>query len=240
MTPATIHRLKRRFEEDGFVVLRRYLGEPQLTELRQRAERLANAMLARREQAQPRQASEDQGAGTAKSRPFANVLKNLNNEDPWFARQLNAGSHVPLVTALVDSPLTPASAAWFNRPPGSAERIDPHIDGVGRPRNGCVGATIWIALDAADVGNGCLHYGRGSHKVEYPPGLPIPGFDVNSDNAVAVAVEAGDAVVHSALTVHWSGENRSDRPRRAASFFYWTGADAPSPAGRPTEIKSAS
>ena len=45
-------------------------------------------------------------------------------------------------------------------------------------------------------------------------------FDTEKD-AVAAEVAPGDAVIHSALTVHWSGPNRSDRPRRAVSFFYW-------------------
>ena len=210
MTPAAIHRLQHRFHEDGFVVLRRYVRDPQLAELRQRAETLANAMLAKRGRAE-----------NGKGERFANVLKNLNGEDPWFARQLNAGDHLPLMRTLVGSELTPASAAWFNRPPGSDERVDAHFDGIGRPRHGPLGATIWIALDSADTANGCLHYGRGSHKVDYPPGLPIAGFDTASDDAVAVEVDAGDAVIHSMWTVHWSGRNPSERPRRAVSYFYW-------------------
>lgn len=202
--------VKRRYDADGFVVLRGYLRDPKLSALRQRADQLATVLIEKR----------DTGDKTL---PFANVLKNLNHEDAWFARQLEAGDHLPLMQSLLGSDLTPASAAWFNRPPGVAERIDPHIDGVGRPRFGNVGATLWIALDAADVANGCLHYARGSHKVAYPDGLPIPGFDTAAADAVAVEVSAGDAVVHSALTVHWSGPNSSESARRAVSYFYWAG-----------------
>lgn len=204
--------LKHRYDEDGFVVLRGHLHDPELAELRQRANALASALLAKR------------GSG-GKVAPFANVLKNLNLDDAWFAQQLTAGDHLSLMRMLIGSDLAPASAAWFNRPPGSAERIDPHIDGVGRPRIGQVGATIWIALDAANVVNGCLHYARGSHKVAHPPGLPIPGFQTATADAVPVEVSAGDAVVHSALTVHWSGPNPSENPRRAVSYFYWADAE---------------
>ena len=206
--------IEHRYQQDGFVVLRGYLRDPKLAELRQRADALATALLAKR------------GNG-GKDAPFANVLKNLNRAHPWFASELGGGDHLPLMRTLLGSELTPASAAWFNRPPGSAERIEPHVDGVGRPRIGPVGATIWIALDATNVGNGCLHYARGSHKVAYPSGLPIPGFDTATADAVAIEAAAGDAVIHSALTVHWSGPNPSENPRRAVSYFYW--ADAPQP-----------
>ena len=50
--------------------------------------------------------------------------------------------------------------------------------------------------------------------------IPLDGFDDVGAGTPAV-VEPGDAVVHDALTVHWSGVSRSDRARRAVSFFYW-------------------
>ena len=81
-----------------------------------------------------------------------------------------------------------------------------------------MGATIWIALDRADEENGCLRYVRGTHKLELPNKMGLD-FDADSEGAIAVEVSPGDAAIHSALTVHWSEPNRSDRSRRAISYF---------------------
>lgn len=198
--------VKRDFDRDGFVILRSYLDDDEVADLRERAESTARATFA--------------GASRERPRQFANVLKNLQNEDAWFARQLNHGEHMPLMKALVGDELVPATAAWFDRPGGTDERINPHIDGGGRGRGPGVGAIIWIALDAATADNGCLYYGRGSHLVEYSKGV-FNDFDTSSPTAVPAEMAPGDAVVHDALTVHWSGVNHSGRPRRAVSFFYW-------------------
>ena len=195
--------VKRRYDQDGFVILRGYLDADEVAELRARAEPVARKLLAER----------------APSGSFSNIAKELQKHSPWFAKRLQAGRHVPLVKALIGDELVPATAAWFDRPSGCEEEVAPHIDGIGRDRNPSLGATIWFALDAADTDNGCLHYGPGTHLVEHPTGIPIPGFDTR--NATAATVAAGDAVLHNALTVHWSGANLSQRPRRAVSFFYW-------------------
>ena len=200
--------VKQDYDRDGFVILRGYLQDPELATLRERAERLANDLLAKK-----RAAGEPSGK-------FPNILKNLNATDAWFAELLQSGPQVPLMQLLVGDELQPATAAWFNRPSGAEDSVEPHVDAVGRQRGPHVGATMWIALDAAAPDNGCLYYGRGSHQVEYPAVVGIPGFD-RTKNATPAVVEPGDAVVHNALTVHWSGPNRSARPRRAVSFFYW-------------------
>lgn len=201
---ATVAEIKRCYERDGFVILRGYASPAEVQELGCHAEATVRRLA---------QASERAGE------PPSDIRKNLQAASPWLATQLTSGAHVPLMKKLIGDELEPATAAWFDRPPGSEAGVDPHIDGGGRG-SGDVGATIWIALDAADQGNGCLHYGRGSHRMQHPNGIFLDGFNTET-NAVAVEVEPGDAAIHSALTVHWSGTNPSHRPRRAVSFFYW-------------------
>ncbi len=76
------------------------------------------------------------------------------------------------------------------------------------------------SCDAA-AENGCPHYARGSHKLDIDPRIPYGDLEVDDKSAVAVVVQPGDAVVHSAVTVHWSHGNPTARPRRAVSYFYW-------------------
>ena len=210
--------IKRDYDRDGFVILPGYLGGQALEELRERATRLAADL---RKRQPTREGRHPQEGNRKPARQFGDVFKGLQDHDAWFDHELRAGRHVPLVKALIDDEPVPGTAGWFTKRPGSMAEIGPHRDALGLPPGLGAGATLWIALDTADPENGCLHYGRGSHRREYGHGIPIPGFDVNDGTAVPANVQPGDAVIHNSLTVHWSGTNPTDRPRRAVSFFYW-------------------
>ena len=191
------------FERDGCAIIRGCLTRAELDELTERTE----IYLGRR----------DLGFRD-RSRPFAGTLKNLNVDDPWFSDQLHHGKPARIVGALLDDSLDPATAALFDRIPGEKRGIDPHFDAIGHRRRG---ATLWIALDKADTGNGCLRYARGSHRLRFESKVGLDGFDDDTDGVLKVELEPGDAAVHSSLLVHWSTPNTSGRSRRGISFFYW-------------------
>lgn len=86
--------------------------------------------------------------------------------------------------------------------------------------------TCWCSLDDSTLENGCLQYVPRSHEW----GLldkPVLAGDLmgvkeylskeqlKQFHPVPVEVKAGEAIFHHPLTLHGSGENRSDRPRRA-------------------------
>jgi hypothetical protein len=169
--------IKRDYERDGFMVLPGYLSETEVSELRDRAIPLADAIMKKE----------------GNSGKFRNLLKSLHRHDDWF-----------------------------DRPEGETQGLGPHVDALGRDKEPDAGATIWFALDSANVGNGCLHYLRGSQRNSYPDEIPIPGIDTESKDAFAAELEPGDAVIHNALTVHWSGGNTTGLPRRAVSYFYFS------------------
>ena len=87
--------------------------------------------------------------------------------------------------------------------------------------------TCWCALDDANKENGCLQYIPGSHQWGLLPKPVIAGElegikdFLNEDqkkafeNPAFAEVKAGEAIFHHALTLHGSGENKSNRPRRA-------------------------
>ena len=223
MTHDEIAAIKRDYDRDGFVILPGYLRGHALEELRERATRLAADLFERQRKGEDLNPHRRKMAAIQFNRnvDLRNVFKSLHRHDSWFDHELRAGRHVPLVEALVEDKLAPATAAWFTKNPGSRGEIAPHRDAIGRPPGSQAGATLWIALDPADRDNGCLHYGRGSHRVECTPHTPFGGFEVDPETTVAAIVQPGDAVIHSDLTVHWSPGNPSDRPRRAVSYFYY-------------------
>jgi hypothetical protein len=90
---------------------------------------------------------------------------------------------------------------------------------------------FWIALDDADVENGCMHFVPGVHHGPLLPhhvhsGDPAdegrllaivdPEAELDLSAAVACPVRAGGCTVHFEGTPHYTPPNRSaDRPRRA-------------------------
>lgn len=87
--------------------------------------------------------------------------------------------------------------------------------------------TCWCGLDDATKENGCLQYIAGSHNWGLLPKPVLAGelqgikdfLDEEQKkqfaNPMYTEVKAGEAIFHHSLTLHGSGENKSERPRRA-------------------------
>ena len=219
MTNDQIAAIKRDYDRDGFVILRGYLREPALDDLRERATRLADDL---RQRPPKREGPDRRGSVPRPARRFGDVFKGLQDHDAWFDHALKAGT----ACAVDQGTHRRRARAGHGRLVHQASRFDgrdrtpPRCDrptaGPRRPGQPSGSHSI-----SADPENGCLHYGRGSHRHELGYGIPIPGFDMNDGTAMPANVQPGDAVIHSSLTVHWSGINPTNRPRRAVSFFYW-------------------
>ena len=87
--------------------------------------------------------------------------------------------------------------------------------------------TCWCGLDDAIKENGCLQYIGGSHRWGLLP-KPVFAGEIQGirdflndeqkkqfDHPQFAEVKAGEAIFHHSLTLHGSGENKSDKPRRA-------------------------
>ena len=87
--------------------------------------------------------------------------------------------------------------------------------------------TCWCGLDDSTKENGCLQYIAGSHRWGLLPKPVIAGElqgikdFLNEEQKEKfkkpqfAEVKAGEAIFHHSLTLHGSGENKSDKPRRA-------------------------
>src|SRR5579884_2265035 len=89
--------------------------------------------------------------------------------------------------------------------------------------------SIWVALDDATLGNGCMWYIPGSHKTatfqnvgigENMAGLFKLYPQWRAIEPVACPCPAGSAVFHNGLTAHGAGANMTNRPRRAMTCAY--------------------
>lgn len=91
--------------------------------------------------------------------------------------------------------------------------------------------TAWIALDDADIGNGCLHYIDGSHRWPVLPHYAVRGEAYNSappaelidvSKESPAPVRKGGVVFHHSQTLHTSRRNESDRWRRGYASHWIT------------------
>jgi phytanoyl-CoA hydroxylase len=84
---------------------------------------------------------------------------------------------------------------------------------------------FWVALEEADVENGCMHVVPGSHQAGLAPHdsrRGDHGLIVEPDPAdvIAIPLHAGDALLFDGEVYHYTPDNLSDRRRRAVQYHY--------------------
>ena len=218
LTETEEEKLREDFDRDGFVVIRGYLNAEELREMRSHCEEYAGRV----------KALDDVAGG---------VIKGLDQDDPWFRDYLEGGKHIPLMKRLISDGLAPDNVTWINKSK-SIERTMPHYDAIGSYLTPPSGVSLWIALDDIDRNNGCLHYEKGSHLRDFPNAYPLPNYDEQNENVVAVEARAGDAVMHSTKVIHFSIDVVEERPRHAMVYAYWGGSAKINP-NAPARSKSA-
>jgi phytanoyl-CoA hydroxylase len=111
------------------------------------------------------------------------------------------------------------------KPPQARTELPWHQDNGYTPLLPEEYVTCWLALDDAEVDNGCLWVIPGSHRrgtVRHHNGTgPFRvGHDGPAADGVPVPVRRGSVLVFSSLLMHRSGPNTTDRPRRAWIIQY--------------------
>lgn len=98
-----------------------------------------------------------------------------------------------------------------------------------------IAATVWLAIDDADVENGCMRVIPGSHKLgQLPHGKStrpgnllsvnqeVPLELIDESTAIDFPLRAGQASVHDGLLVHGSNPNHSTRRRCGMTIRFTT------------------
>lgn len=83
--------------------------------------------------------------------------------------------------------------------------------------------SVWIPLQEATVGNGCMQFIAGSHRDGVVPhrlvnpeahGLVLAD-PIDTADATVCELAPGGATIHDSQTIHYTGPNTSEHPRRA-------------------------
>jgi ectoine hydroxylase-related dioxygenase (phytanoyl-CoA dioxygenase family) len=152
--------------------------------------------------------------------------------DLWF---LNVARD-PEILDMVGQVLGPDFALWnssfFAKPARNGRRTPWHQDGEYWPIRPVATCTVWIAIDAATVENGCLRLIPGSHKArellahetnpspEVTLSQELPGSAFDESRAVDLVLEPGQMSLHDVFMVHGSEANVSAHPRRGMTLRF--------------------
>lgn len=117
-------------------------------------------------------------------------------------------------------------AMFFNKPAEKGVPINWHQDGVGGwDLNILPKITIWTALDATSVANGCLQIIPESHKTIIPKegdqlSLEEGVIHAPDEKRLYLEIGRGEVVLLHNWTLHRSETNMTNHPRRAFSVCY--------------------
>jgi len=161
------------------------------------------------------------------------VLRKLDN--PVFHRPVVRSlaakpALVGLVEQLIGRGVSVVFSQVFFKPPRGGGPKPVHQDNFYfGPEDLEAIVTAWVALDDADLENGCMHFGEGTHKAPPVPHVAPEGepFNLLIPPEVAAKVPMTPAPVpkggvsfHHGNIFHQSADNNSDRWRRAVAMHY--------------------
>lgn len=166
-------------------------------------------------------------AGTDEDETRAALPQILNPSKyaPEIAESLMKKNAISVAKQLLGDEAAYGGEHAILKPAGSAAETPWHQDeAYWDPAFAYNSMSIWIPLQPATLENGCMWFVPGSHRgpifehrqIGDDPrvhGLEVIGANVSS--GVACPIPAGGCTIHHNATLHYTGPNRTDRPRRA-------------------------
>lgn len=217
--------LKRRFDSDGYVMLRGFLSAEQVAEVAENLKRFIREVV-------PTMPDNHVFYEDKARRETLKQMQNLHTYDAYFGGLTIGSKFEKLASLLMGDKAVAQNLQYFNKPAGVGKPTPVHQDGYYFMLTPSVAVTMWLALESVDEENGCVRYVPGSHRRGMRPHQRTStlGFSQgitdysDEDKAAEVMMPAGpgDLLVHDALTIHRAdGNNSASRSRRAMGFVYF-------------------
>ena len=165
---------------------------------------------------------------------LVNSIHNLETQDhQFFYDFIRSERNLDLATIFLRERAVARHAEFFAKPAKTGMRSPYHQDNhywCLLPMEPLTAITVWVALDICDETNGGISYIDGSHKLgllehknSYAPGSSQTVADLSKFSnlkEVTPSLQPGDILVHDALTVHFSNDNKSNRSRRGLTMQF--------------------
>ncbi|MBC9033056.1 phytanoyl-CoA dioxygenase family protein [Sphingomonas sp. JC676] len=208
---------KAQFAEQGYAVFDHALNGDLLTLLRSQCD----AFVAREDARMDAAGSDTLGISHRGKRYFANECQ---REQPELRRMLFS----PVMADVCRATIGDTAYFFFDQyvvkgPEGglpfSWHQDSGYVVAYGGPLDHAPYLTCWCPLDDATLDNGTVRVVPGSHLGGVLPHVKHEGsndlaVEVDEADSVAIEVPAGSIVAFSSRTLHATGANRTDRPRR--------------------------
>ena len=138
---------------------------------------------------------------------------------------------VAIVRDLIGNDVIAWGSHFFCKMPQDGKAVAWHQDASYWPLTPSKAVTIWLAIDDADRGNGCMRFLAGSHHYGHLTYRPSDAAEHNVldqtvedaeryGTPVDVELKAGEFSVHTDLLLHGSEANRSTRRRCGLTLRY--------------------
>lgn len=212
---------RRAFAERGFFRLEGVFDEQELVEMRSAYDAVLEHPLLLGEK----------GKGKFRYSPLLHV------QSPVLCRYATSPKLVEVAVALLGPDVRLYWDQAVSKPPGATSDVPWHQDNGYTAVEPPEYVTCTVALDDATIENGCLWIQPGSHRQGVRPHRPTDfffqvGYE-GTETGVPVEARAGDVVVFSSLTLHRTGPNLSQRPRRSWVIQFCRGDARNAESGKP-------
>lgn len=219
-----VQELKKKFDHDGYVVIRGFLSPAELAGLNHELERYITECVPKLQRTDVYYEDRDNLA-TLKQ------MARIKEHDTYFADLITRPKWKGLAETLLADQVIAQELEWFNKPPKIGKPTPPHQDGYYFMLEPNEAITMWLALDPVDEKNGCIRYIPGSHRKGVRPHgrTEVLGFSqgiTDYDSAdrsaeVPIVASPGDLLVHHAVTIHRADGNPSQRHRRSLGLIFY-------------------
>jgi phytanoyl-CoA hydroxylase len=235
-------RQTKRFEDDGFIVVKDLLNPSEVAELIQHTEQIAAGRLPFPQESlewEPGTELQDRGMMTLRK------INNCAEHDQFFAEHASKAAILDIIEALLGSDIKRFGDQAFIKPPGGSEKTY-HQDSAYFAIEPKAIITCWAALDDVTQQNGCLWVIPGSHiggivdhSQEWMVGdrkdMMVPDEALEREREVPITMKAGSCSFHHSVLLHRSGPNLTEQHRRGLATHYmssrsrWVGDPAEKP-----------
>jgi len=231
---------KRRYEDEGFLVVEELLEPTELGEWREVVEDALARRASQRFSFAPAERDDLPAVGTAAGRGDESAEARYYND--VFTQRVNLWQtseamrdllfQAALGTFVGEVAGVGGLRIWHDQALVKEPYANPtayHLDVPYWSFTSAHAITIWIALDDATLENGSLYYVPSSHRAQKFDNVAIGKrigalFDVYPEwrdvPAVSCPVPAGGALLHNGLTFHGAGANMTPGRRRAMTCAY--------------------